>query len=212
MICDSRFANCKYFYNIMKKHNGMRPQDILIILKILSSSKVSNAWNEVKEDAEVYSLKQFVLIPDNNKSIASSLQISEAEVSESLRRSEYSGLISDAKVKKVNKRAFMEFILYGIKYVFPTKPGALVRGFPTAHSASPLKNSIISEEAFVWEHSEGTQRGQIIEPLYHTVPIITQNDKNLYELLALVDAIRTGSARIINLASQELEKRILDSW
>jgi len=56
------------------------------------------------------------------------------------------------------------------------------------------------------------KRGQIIEPLYHTVPIITQNDKNLYELLALVDAIRTGSARIINLASQELEKRILDSW
>ena len=52
----------------MKKHNGMRPQDILIILKILSSSKVSNAWNEVKEDAEVYSLKQFVLIPDSKKS------------------------------------------------------------------------------------------------------------------------------------------------
>ena len=103
MICDSRFANCKYFFNIMKKHNGMRPQDILIILKLLSSSKVSNAWNEVNEDAGVYSLKQFILIPNNNKKIASSLQISEAEVSESLRRSEYSGLISDAKVKKVNK-------------------------------------------------------------------------------------------------------------
>ena len=33
---------------------------------------------------------------------------------------------------------------YGIKYVFPVEPGALVRGIPTAHSASPIKDHILS--------------------------------------------------------------------
>ena len=88
----------------------------------------------------------------------------------------------------------------------------MVRGIPTAHSALPISNNIVSDELFVWEHSGGTVRGQAIIPLYHTVPNIVQNDEKLYELLALVDAIRTGTARISKIASEELEKRILTGW
>jgi predicted transcriptional regulator len=39
-----------------------------------------------------------------NKDIATEVQISEAEVSESLRRSAYAGLITDPKLKRVNKK------------------------------------------------------------------------------------------------------------
>jgi hypothetical protein len=101
---------------------------------------------------------------------------------------------------------------YGLKYVFPARPGALVRGVPTAQSALPLNTIIVSEEHYVWEYEEGTVRGQLIEPLYPTVPGIVDNDPNLYEMLALADAIRTGSARIESIASEELEKPILSSW
>ena len=87
-----------------------------------------------------------------------------------------------------------------------------MRGVPTAHSALPMKDKIVSNELFVWEHPEGTVRGQAIIPLYHTVPNIVQNDAKLYELLALVDAIRTGTSRINKIASEELEKRILTGW
>ncbi len=184
----------------MKKHNGMRPQDVVIILKIISSSITKNKLDDSKSE---------VL---NNKNIAKNLQMSEAEISESLRRSEYAGLITDKITKKVNQRAFLDFLLYGIKYVFPVHPGALVRGVPTAHSALPMKDKIVSDELFVWQHPEGIVRGQAIEPLYHTVPKIVEEDPKLYELLALVDCIRTGTSRINNIAVKELENRILNGW
>lgn len=53
----------------------------------------------------------------------------------------------------------------------------MVRGIPTAHSALPISKSIVSDELFIWEHSEGTARGQAIIPLYHTVPNTAQNDE-----------------------------------
>ena len=49
------------------------------------------------------------------------------------------------------------------------------------------------------------------EVVSEVVPEIIENNPNLYELLALVDAIRTGNARTISIASIELEKRILES-
>lgn len=188
----------------MKKHSGMRPQDILIILKIIAHpAEVNKSWPHQK--------KSIRLIPNGiqNKALASALQLSEAEVSESLRRSVYAGLLTDSKLKSVNKKALLEFLLTGLKYVFPSHPGALARGVPTAHSAPPLNELIVSDEKYVWASAEGTVRGQIIEPLYPTVPLITPQNSKLYELLALIDAIRTGSARTVGIASAELEKRIM---
>jgi hypothetical protein len=189
----------------MKKHNGMRPQDVVVILKLIAQRP------SIKEEGEA-KINLKAIINNQNKTIAKNLQMSEAEISESLRRSEYAGLIADKANKKVNQKAFLEFLIYGIKYVFPTHPGAMVRGVPTAHSALPIKDKIISDELFVWQHPNGTVRGQAIEPLYHTVPKIIEEDPKLYELLALVDSIRTGTSRINNIATKELEKRILNSW
>lgn len=172
----------------MKKHNGMRPQDVVILLQLLATK--SN-------------------VISTNKQLAQSLKISDAEVSESLKRSEYAGLLLDSKLKHINKRALLDFLLYGLKYAFPAHPGAISRGIPTAQSATPLSNLIVSDEVYVWECPNGTTRGQTIEPLYFTVPTVVQSQGELYELLALTDAVRTGTARTISLAAQELEKRIL---
>ena len=189
----------------MKKHNGMRPQDVVVILKLIAQRPQKRKEGEGK-------LNFKAIINNYNKTIAYKLQMSEAEISESLRRSEYAGLIEDKFSKSVNQKAILEFLIYGIKYVFPTHPGAMVRGIPTAHSAMPMKDKIVSDEIFVWEHPEGTVRGQAIEPLYHTVPKIVEEDPKLYELLALVDCIRTGTSRINNIATEELENRILNGW
>jgi hypothetical protein len=40
------------------------------------------------------------------------------------------------------------------------------------------------------------------------VPAAARQDESLWELLALVDAIRIGSARERGLAAEELEKRL----
>lgn len=182
-----------------KKHNGMRPQDVLILLEILARYKKQENTND--DSFNGWSL--------TNKVIAQDLQMSESEVSESLKRSEYAGLLEDYKSKHINKRAFLDFLLYGLKYVFPAHPEGLARGIPTAHSVAPLSENIVSNEIYVWASANGTVRGQTITPLYPTVPEIVKNDENLYTLLALVDAIRTGSARINKLASTQLEQYIL---
>lgn len=169
----------------MKKHNGMRPQDIVILLKIVS-----------------YDNDKWLM-----KDLGHDLFISPSEISESLNRSVLSGLLSNNK-KRVMKSALLDFLTYGIKYVFPQKPGPLVRGIKTSHSALPLSNSIMSEEVYVWPYYEGNSKGFAIEPLHPNVHKACLLDSKLYELLSLVDAIRIGSKREFNLAIAELKQRL----
>ncbi len=184
----------------MKKHNGMRPQDLLILLKIEAHRQ---------KNRHVSSRGTIILagIPLLKKDIATQLGISASEVTESLARSSFAGLYDPSK-KKVMARALLEFLQYGLKYVFPQQPGALVRGIPTAHSAKPLADLIQSTEPYVWPSAEGTVRGQAIEPLYPTLVQAVANDSRLYEMLALVDAIRVGKAREVTMAVEELRKRL----
>jgi len=169
------------------KQQVMSPQDIVVLLKITTYGNYQ--WFQEK--------------------LANDLFISQSEVSKSLVRSKFAGLI-DGSGKKVYKLALLEFLQHGIKYMFPERPGALVRGIPTAHSALPLSNIITSEEHYVWPFGKGKIRGQAITPLYPSVVDAVQNDQKLHELLALVDAIRVGRARERELAIKELKDRIFD--
>lgn len=162
------------------------PQDIVILLKIITYG--NEAWFQIP--------------------LAKSLHISQSEVSKSIARSKYAGLL-DQTGKEVRRMALLELLQYGIAYVFPQQVGAMVRGMPTAHSAPPLNKSIISEENYVWPSAKGQMRGQSIIPLYPSVVDAASNDPQLYELLALVDALRVGRARERELAIQELKKCIL---
>lgn len=164
----------------------MRPHDIVILLKI--AAKGSQNW----------------LMKD----LAIELGISASEVSESINRSVQAGLLAKDK-KRVMKAALLEFLQYGLPYVFPQQPGALVRGIPTAHSAPPLNKFFESNELYVWPSAKGNARGQAIEPLYSSVVTAIEKDRLLYELLALVDALRVGRVREKQLAMEELTKRLL---
>jgi predicted transcriptional regulator len=174
-----------YFCN-MRKHNGMRPQDIVILLKITTLPK-NNDWK----------------IMD----LVASLNISQSEISESLNRSSLAGLIDISK-KKVMRLALMEFLEYGIRYVFPQHPGALARGIPTAHSHPFMKKKIISSEDYVWASEDGKSRGQTIEPLLKSVNISITEDEELYELLAMVDVLRVGKTREKKIAIAEIKKAL----
>ena len=170
------------------KQSAMKPQDVVLLLKILSMN--NDTWSQSWTAVE--------------------LVMSQSEVSESVARSKYAGLL-DPKGKKVMRMAFMDFLEKGIRYVFPQRPGAVVRGIPTSHSAPPLNLDIQSTEDYVWPYVKGTVRGQSIIPLYSSVPEAALKDEKLYELLALVDALRVGRAREKELALQELKTRILGS-
>lgn len=168
------------------KQQVMSPQDIVVLLKIITYD--NQPWFQDQ--------------------LAQALHISQSEISKSLARSKFAGLI-DNSGKKVYKMALLEFLQYGIKYVFPDQPGAIVRGIPTAHSAMPLANSIASNEHYVWPSGKGKLRGQAVTPLYPSVVDAVQKDEKLHELLALVDALRVGRAREKELAVKELKDRVL---
>ena len=165
----------------------MKPQDILLLLRIIRLN--NDEWTQLQ--------------------MAEALGMSQSEVSEAVARCKYAGLL-DLKGKTVMKQAFIGFLEYGLKYVFPQRPGAIVRGVATAHSAPPLKDIIISDEAYVWPYAKGSIRGQSINPLYSSAPSAAIRDPKLHSLLALVDALRVGRTRERSLALAELKKRFED--
>ena len=168
----------------MKQHKGIRPHDIVILLKIVAKQK--ETWFA--------------------KDLAAELYISQSEVSESLNRSFISGLLSQDK-KRVMKSRLLEFLEFGLPVVYPQQPGAIVRGMPTAHSGPPLHGEFMADDNYVWPDHEGDARGQAIEPLHPGVVKACKMDRKLYELLSLVDALRVGRVREKTKAIEELKKR-----
>jgi hypothetical protein len=136
------------------------------------------------------------------------LFLSQAQISKSISRLKYARLIYPDG-KKVVKHGFLELLEHAIAYFFPQHPGAIIRGIPTAHSAPPLNEIIISEEHYVWPSGTGSARGQAIIPLYPNVVKLAKYDRKMYELLSLTDALRVGKAREKELAFKELKKRII---
>lgn len=171
----------------MRKHNGMRPQDVPILLKIVAL------------DERPWQLSE----------LAASLRISISEVSESLNRSKLAKLI-DFNKKKVNRHNLLDFLCFGVSYVFPQLPGAMVLGIPTAHAHPSMKEMFISELKYVWPDHHGTELGLAIEPFYPKQAEGVMDDEVYYKLLALVDVLRVGKVREVNYAKEELKAILLD--
>ena len=165
----------------------MKPRDLLILLKIIAAG--TQALGQV--------------------ALAEALNMSQSEISQSLVRSKFSGLL-DGSGKKVMGMGLLDFLQHGLAYVFPQKPGAIVRGIPTAHSAPPLDKEFQSDEVYVWPSASGQVRGQSIQPLYPSVVEAAKKDEKLYQLLALADVLRVGKVREKNLALKELKQRIMN--
>ena len=171
----------------------LKPQDILILLKLISleSRKSSKDWSYNR--------------------LALALFMSPAEVHASIKRS----LAARLAIKKDQHiipfiKNLEEFIIHGLKYVFIPEQGNMVRGMPTSHAAAPLKENFIanSEPPPVWPDPEGEVRGLAFTPLYPSAPKAAKNDPVLYELLVLIDAIRSGQIREREWAIKELKARL----
>jgi DNA-binding Lrp family transcriptional regulator len=164
---------------------NLKPQDIVVVLKLLVSGKESYA------------------------NLARELFMSPSEVHAAVKRAAAAGLV-DSSSKKVKRKALTEFLIHGLKYAFPPVYGSITRGIPTSYAVQPLADLLAGTDDLppVWPSPEGTIRGYEVQPLYKTVVQAVQKDCKLYELLALIDAIRGGRARERALAEDELKQRI----
>ena len=165
----------------------MRPQDIVMLLKIICYG--SRNWY--------------------NKDLANDLSLSTAEISNSLQRCALSGLI-DTDKKKVRVQSLLEFLVYGIQFVFPQRPGNISRGIPTAHSHPFMKSLISSEQPYVWPDAESDEKGLSVQPLYSGVVSAVKKDEKLYLMLALVDVLRMGKTREKETAITKLKEVLFE--
>jgi hypothetical protein len=167
---------------------NLKPQDIVVLLKLIAMGADKRP---------------------GFSALALSLGMSPSEVHSGVKRLANVGLFNNQTERPI-KKATLEFLIHGVKYVFPPKHGGITLGYPTSYAAPPLVQHMNSgnEPPPVWPSSHGTTRGMEFSPLYKSVPEAIRNDPGLYELLALLDAIRDGRARERKLAEKELTSRI----
>jgi hypothetical protein len=186
----------------------LRPQDVVVVLKLLASN--SNAWSYSKLGEELAMSASHVFASVDRGRTSRLLDF--AEVPPRARAARVARPLRDrlAALPRPNRRNLKEFLIHGVKYVFPVERGGETRGVPTAEAAPPLKQYFHQDFSLspVWPYAEGSVRGIGFSPLYSNVPQAALRDSKLYELLALVDAIREGRARERELAIRELTERI----
>lgn len=177
----------------------LKSQDIVILLKILSKGLSDDSLSQNK--------------------LSTLLCISASEVNAGIKRLVLSGLLAPVLKENSKKIIFLpikatceECLISGVKYFFPVKLGAYTRGIATSYAAPIFEKHILigNDPIPVWPYGDGNQRGLALEPLYSSVPksLTEFPDQLFYELLVLVDAIRTGRTRERNIAIKLLKERI----
>lgn len=197
----------------------LKPQDIVLLLKMLALITLSKG-------------KPGAL---TQKELATYLCMSTSEVNAGIKRLILAGLLGYVNYGGYNvnqmgfgvagyyggqhanmllpiKAACEECLISAVKYFFPVQLGAYTRGIATSYAAPVFeKHILIGDDPIpVWPDAEGDQRGLALEPLYRSVPrsLAQFPDPIFYELLVLVDAIRSGRARERNIAIKLLKERL----
>lgn len=168
----------------------LRPQDLVVLLRLSLSTAPAPTY----------------------AALGAELGLTASETHAGLERAVQAQLARKDKAGKptVVLDALRNFVLQGARYVYPVTRGELTRGIVTAYAAPPLCDRIVQpdEPPPVWPHKSGTVRGAAFYPLYPRVPEAAARNPALYELLALFDALRGGSAREHALAAQLLNERL----
>lgn len=170
----------------------LKPQDCIILIKLLANPGVE--WSQ--------------------RQLAKALCISLSETNAGIKRLVYAGLLRKDKNDKLfpNINAAEEFLVSGIKFFFPVKLGEYTRGMPTAIAAPIFHDKIAlgNDPIPVWPDAIGEKRGVALTPIHPSIPkALRENpDQSFYELLVLIDAIRSGRSRERNLAASLLKEKL----
>jgi hypothetical protein len=168
---------------------SLKPQDICVLLKIVALHRAPWSYSH----------------------LAHELGMSPSEVHAGVKRATEASLMRlEEGWGSPDPGALEELLVYGVKYVFTPVHGGLTRGIPTSYAAPPLSRILTraDEAPPVWPDVEGEVRGYEFSPLYKSVPFAARRDPRLYELLALVDAIRGGAMQEREAAIRELRVRL----
>lgn len=168
----------------------IKSQDIVILAKLIAK-KMDKNWSQ--------------------NTLAHDLCLSPSEINRSFKRLVFAKLLTPYQSSDKPQpilQASEEFFLHGLKYAFPAETEKTTRGVPTSYAAPSFKNEIsLGDEPIpVWPYGEGKARGVALKPLHPAVPesVTKYPDPLFYDLLTLIDAIRSGRARERQIAAKHL--------
>lgn len=169
-----------------------KPQDIVVLAKLITL-RGKEGWSQ--------------------NSIATELCLSPSQVNSAFKRLIIMKLITPYQPPEKPMpilQACEEFFVHGLKYVCPAKLGEITRGVPTSYAAPGFKNLIAlgADPIPVWPHGEGSEKGVALKPLYSSVPesVLKYFDAEFYDLLTLLDVLRSGRAREKQIAEKILSE------
>lgn len=165
----------------------MNEVDILVLLKVVA--KGSSRWKQID--------------------LAYELDLSPSVINRALKLARNVRLYSPES-KRIDAARLGRAIIEGASIFMPVFEGEEVRGMKTASDAEPLAKLISSQSSrcLVWPDENGEVRGLAVRPLHGNVPKAARRDPVLYELLALVDALRLGGSRETEIAGRLLAERL----
>lgn len=170
--------------------DALKSQDLLVLLKV--AAHPPQRWTYA--------------------GLGESLSLSTSEVHASVRRALSAGLATAPARGEwfPVKGNLLEFMVHGVRYIWPVAPGPVKRGIPTSFGAEPLASqlSAAAGERPVWAHANGSAKGPTLTPLYRTAPLAAMTDPSLHRLLSLLDALRVGRVRERTLAEKLLEAEL----
>lgn len=164
------------------------------------------------KDSDIYVLSGLLAHDEiwSYRSLAERLHVPHPVVQRALGRAKGVDLYSVDR-REVHLPHFEEFALHALRFVAPARLGALAPGVPAAWAAEPMASATRSsgdEPPPAWPYAHGQVRGQAIEPLHSSAPEAVENWPRLGEVLALLDSLRAGDARVREVAGDLLSKML----
>lgn len=170
----------------MRNNRVLKPQDIVVLGKLITDE----AWPTQKE-------------------IANALELSQSEISHSLKTLEQVSLINVTQ-KRINKLAVLEFIVHAIKFFYPSEKKGIGRGIKVGPSYSYFSKRVHPDEFdYVWPDPEGDSKGVIVSPLLTRFSKTIKENEKLLLFLNVIEVFRgLGGVRHRQEAQKALKELI----
>jgi len=142
------------------------------------------------------------------RAVASSLGISPGEISKSNQRLVKAKLIAPVEESYQKNLPYnlvvthmQDWLSHGIQYSVIAESMGVGRGMVTSWSNKAIHSEFVPRElAYVWLTPGGDTTGEGISPIYPKAPLAAREDHHLHYILSLIDAIRLGKPRELNIA------------
>jgi hypothetical protein len=161
---------------------GLKPQDLLILLKYWSLKRAGQA--------------------SSVRGVAEEIGVSPGEVSKGTKRLVASHLLVERSgAVFAEAGAMLEWLSFGIRYAYPQESVGYGRGMATSWNCPLIDSEVVAPAPpLVWAVPGGDVDGALIRPVHASVPYAAGRDPDLYRMLSLLEAIRGGKPRELVIA------------